>query len=148
METPESNIISHIDLNQDGNPLLPVEPIQVESADNRSRHCFRMIELEAEPLQARKVESVGTLAGGIAHDFNNIIQFISGFADFLLLGKKKWAKKRKTLTMKKINQHKDTGPSCRRTDQAAPGIQPKARKQASGSIISKRYKHLIERRVC
>ncbi len=44
------------------------------------------------------------LAGDIAHDFNNIIQFISGFAEFLLLDKKKWAKRRMTLTMKKINR--------------------------------------------
>lgn len=56
----------------------------------------------------------------IAHDFNNIIQFISGFAEFLLLNKKEWAKRRMTLTMKKINRYKDTGPSCRRTDRAAP----------------------------
>ena len=59
------------------------------------------------------------LPGDIAHDCNNITQFISGFAEFLLLDKKEWAKKKMTMTMKKIDRYKDTGPSCRRTDRAA-----------------------------
>jgi PAS domain S-box-containing protein len=56
--------------------------------------------LEAELLQARKMEAVGTLAGGggIAHDFNNIIQGISGFTEILLLGKKENAPDYKKLT--------------------------------------------------
>jgi PAS domain S-box-containing protein len=35
-------------------------------------------QLEAELLQARKTESLGTLTGGIAHDFNNILSVIIG----------------------------------------------------------------------
>ncbi|MBI4417831.1 MAG: response regulator [Ignavibacteriales bacterium] len=39
--------------------------------------------LQAQLLQAQKMESIGALAGGIAHDFNNILGIILGHASIL-----------------------------------------------------------------
>jgi two-component system, cell cycle sensor histidine kinase and response regulator CckA len=40
---------------------------------------------EARLLQAKKMESIGTLAGGIAHDFNNLLMGIQGHASLAIL---------------------------------------------------------------
>lgn len=47
----------------------------------------RLRSMEAQLLQASKMEAVGTLTGGIAHDFNNIIQAIMGYNQLMISGR-------------------------------------------------------------
>ncbi|WP_221030694.1 hybrid sensor histidine kinase/response regulator [Actomonas aquatica] len=53
----------------------------MRDVSDRKAEERRQKEVEARSVQARKLESLGTLAGGIAHDINNILTTIQGSID-------------------------------------------------------------------
>lgn len=74
------------------NSSFPVEyvssPIQLKGQQVGTVISFRDIskrkQLEAQFVQAQKMEAIGRMAGGIAHDFNNLLTVMNGYIDLLL----------------------------------------------------------------
>jgi len=63
----------------DGNPAGLVGVVL--DITERKRAEEEKLKLEAQLLQAKKMESIGVLAGGIAHDFNNLLTAITGYGE-------------------------------------------------------------------
>jgi signal transduction histidine kinase len=55
--------------------------VSAESAAELAREAVERQRLQAELLQAQKMETLGQLSGAIAHDFNNLLQAISGYTE-------------------------------------------------------------------
>jgi two-component system, cell cycle sensor histidine kinase and response regulator CckA len=55
----------------------------VRDVSDRKRTEEERQQLQAQLLQAQKMESIGRLAGGVAHDFNNMLSVILGYTELL-----------------------------------------------------------------
>jgi PAS domain S-box-containing protein len=64
-----------------GGPFLQVT---VRDVSDRKRSEEEKRRLEAQLVQAQKMESIGRLAGGVAHDFNNMLSAILGHVELAM----------------------------------------------------------------
>lgn len=60
-----------------------ITAVSVDITEKKAAQAHQS-KLEAELLQAKKLEAVGKLAGGVAHDFNNMLGVILGHAELAL----------------------------------------------------------------
>ncbi|HEY8994498.1 MAG TPA: ATP-binding protein, partial [Lacunisphaera sp.] len=64
---------------------IRLERLVEERTQELNAGIERRRRLEAQLMQAQKLESLGTLAGGIAHDFNNLLTGILGNCELVIM---------------------------------------------------------------
>lgn len=63
--------------------LIYADGYLIDITERRRAEAERQ-RLEAQFLQAQKMEAIGRLAGGVAHDFNNVLTVINGYSELIL----------------------------------------------------------------
>jgi len=65
--------------------IIPIETCDgaVVGATKNSHDIIRIKSLEAQVIEAQKMEVLGHLASGVAHDFNNILSVIMGYSQLI-----------------------------------------------------------------
>ena len=66
--------------------VVPIEARhdQVVGASKIAHDIARIKSLEAQVIEAQKMELVGKLASGVAHDFNNILAVVMSYSEVML----------------------------------------------------------------
>ncbi len=78
-EGPRAFLVKKFPLRDSNGALSILCGIATDLTEVRKREQHTL-DLEAQLLESRHLESIGVLAGGVAHDFNNLMQAVLGYA--------------------------------------------------------------------